>query len=622
MVEIGLLAALSLLVALYASRRLKWKARPLGLSKKERKKTEFMSSIVEKSRDGIVIKDIRSRIIWANKSWCDLFGYQLSEIIGKTAAELIWHPDHRPENEDIENFKYDLDGDQIRNYERQLACHKDGHSFWIEISRTHHKLANGKDRIVAFIRDISETVEREDQLKAQNEVIAFRAEHDTLTSAANRGKLVTFFEETRARAIATGKPFGLLHLDLDYFKTINDSFGHAAGDEVIVAAAKRMKSVIGDSDLLARIGGDEFVVVCPDATGFEDLQALAGKIIGVISKPILWDDKQLRVGVSVGAAFSSGEPLNFENMMQQSDIALYEAKKQGRGLVACYDNEMNRSQFDRSVLAAELAEGMEKDQLRVYLQPQFSLIAKSVTGFEALIRWHHPKKGVLEPAAFMDVARELGIIGDIDRFAAVKAFAALRRLHQSGHKGMHISLNVSDTSIANGDYPNLLKWEADKNNLQPEQVTVEILETTFLSETDKHPDKIIRTLSKAGFRIELDNFGTGYAGLSHLGRLGVNGVKIDKSMIRELSDDVTNQIIVQAMVGLSTDLGLRVVAEGVANSEDAFTLRQFGCTNVQGRGISEPLEIDDLERWLAETDMDMILSGSNDGAKSRWAAVT
>jgi len=285
---------------------------------------------------------------------------------------------------------------------------------------------------------------------------------------------------------------------------------------------------------LARIGGDEFVVLCPNASDFGYLRSRAQQLIKVASTPIHWEDKILRVGASVGAALSSPDVNNEASMMQNADIALYEAKNKGRGQVACYDHAMDRSHLDKTRLASELIEALETNQLDVYLQPQCSLIAKAITGFEALIRWHHPTKGLLLP-----------------KDGPHHGPNRLYRLHEMGSR-----------TPQSGNRP--------------------------------------RRRRGARKHFLLRN--------AHLGRLRVDGVKIDKSMITGLASNVTNQIIVQAMVGLCSDLGLHVIAEGVTNWEDASMLRQFGCINIQGTSISEPMPIDAVENWMKTTDISAILT--------------
>jgi len=574
----------------------------------ERIKANFMSTLVEDCRDGILVQDMSARIVWANSSWCDMFGYDLAEILGKNPMSFVIPERHRLSDAEIKAFRYDLSTGFQDEIEVVRNVRKDRSELWTALSFTYHRMDTGEDRVVVICRDVTEDVDREEKLKKTNEVIAFRADHDALTAVANREKFARVFEETRQNALRNNSVFGLLHIDLDHFKSVNDTFGHAAGDVMIIKTADRMRALIGPNDLLARVGGDEFVIICPDVGDFRALEALGAALIESVSQPVTWEDRILRIGASVGVAISTQDTSDHISMLQKADVALYEAKKKGRGQVARYDREMDRSQLDKTQLATELVEALEKGQLDVYLQPQYSLLARSVTGFEALIRWNHPQKGILLPRDFLSIATEIGVIGDIDRYAATQAFAALKTLDDAGHDMLQMAVNMSPVSMSQPGYVDFIKWEADRHGLDFGRICVEVLESTFLSDSDDHPARAIQTLSEAGFRVELDDFGTGYAGLAHLGRLNVDGVKIDKSMVQGLHDNVTNQIIVQAMVGLCSDLGLQIIAEGVADPVDARLLRQFGCINVQGTGVSKPLPVSEVLIWLEETDISKILA--------------
>ena len=608
MLALGNIAVFCLLVGWFVIRRNREVSRANQQRDEERNKANFMTSMVEDSRDGIVVQDMNARVLWANSSWCQMFGHKLDDILGKNPMSFVIPERDRRSDADIEAFRYDLTTGFQDEIEIVRNVRKDGSELWTALSFTYHCLGPGEDRIVVICRDVTEDVEREEKLKQTNEMIAFRADHDPLTAVANREKFARVFEETRKEACKTGRVFGLMHIDLDHFKAVNDTYGHAAGDAVIMKTADRMRALLGQSDLLARIGGDEFVIICADRGDFKELEALATELIARVCQPVIWEDRIMRIGASVGIAISNDDTSDHISMLQKADVALYEAKNRGRGQVACYDHEMDKGQLDKTRLATELVEALEKGKLDVYLQPQYSLIARAVTGFEALIRWHHPKKGLLLPRDFLPIAAEIGIIDDIDRYAATRAFEAIKALEDAGHVGFQIAVNMSQASMASSGYVDFLKWEADKNNLDPAKISIEVLESTFLSDNAEQSGRAIGALSDAGFRVELDDFGTGYAGLAHLGRLKVDGVKIDKSMTRGLSDNVTNQIIIQAMVGLCSDLGLQVVAEGVIDPTDAILLRQFGCINVQGDGISPPLPISAVKGWLETTDMSTMLA--------------
>ena len=582
----------------------------------ERRKSDFIASVLDSSRDGILIQDMNAKILWASPSWCKMMGYNLEEVIGLNPLSFVIPEDNMRPQQEIENFEYDLQSGFLDEVELVQNLTKDGGLIWTALSFSHHETEDGESRVIVNCRDVTEQTEKEQELEKKRKEIEFRADHDVLTSVANRQKLTNSFDDVLAEADESGQNFGLLHIDLDYFKEVNDTFGHAAGDSVIVTASRRMEKLLGPLDLLARIGGDEFVILSPDHSNFADLTAFGDKIVSTLADPIIWEDKKLQIGASVGIALSSASVRDLSAMMHNADIALYEAKKQGRGRCICYDDALDRSYLDITRMTAELAEAIEKDQFEVYLQPQYSLIAKVVTGFEAVTRWNHPTKGLLSPRSFMSMVNKSGVAEGMDKAAARQAIKALKDFANLGYEGLQISINASPQTIAKGDFSDFLKWEADRNNVSLDQISVEVNETSFLSAQEGTTKQTIKNISAAGFRVELDGFGTGYAGLSHLGRLRLDGVKIDPTMIEDLASNVTNQIIVQAMVELCSDLGLKVTAEGVINADQARILREFGCVNIQGSGIAKAMSFDDTVTWMREVEMNKILNTSPELSKT------
>lgn len=574
----------------------------------------MLRQVVSSARDGILIQDKQARILWASPSWYKMFGYQMDEVIGEKPANLIIPFGSRDAPEEIEAFEYDFEDGFGETYEVVQNVTKDGTLRWSGLSYAHHRSDDGDDRVVVIYRDVREQVEHEAALRKSNEEAAFRAEHDALTSTANRVKLQNFYEETREKAARNDQLFGLLHIDLDYFKNINDTYGHSAGDAVIVECANRMQCSIREIDLLARIGGDEFVVVCPGVDSYETMSVIGERIVDAIKQPIVWQDKYLQTGASIGAALSRPDHDSYDALVQDADIALYEAKKAGRGRFAFYDDAMDRSHINRTAIATHLARAIEKDEFEIVLHPQYSLLGKTVTGFEALIRWRHPERGLISPSEFLDVATEIGVIVDIDRIAVSKAASALSQLEKAGHYGLQISVNASADSICQRSYTDFVKWETERYGLQPDRFGIEVLETTLFAKGDNLAEMTIANLVAAGFRVELDDFGTGYAGLAHLGRLRVDGIKIDQSMIVDLDKSGTNQTIVKATVELCRDLGLGVIAEGVNSLTQAQLLRQFGCINVQGHGVAAAMPLEEILIWLEKTDLDAIFGQGKIGA--------
>lgn len=568
----------------------------------------LIETVVHNTRDGILIHDLRGRIEWANNAYVRMTGYELDEMVGKRPQELVVPTDIRPSRKELENFRFDLTEENLGAYEVIKNVKKSGEEFWCSLSFGVVEADNEDDvRIVVVTRDVTEQIRREKALEESNRLAEFQAGHDALTGLPNRAKFTVELDEVHMEFLHTGKLYGVMHIDLDKFKAVNDTLGHAAGDAVLVSAAETMNSVMREGDSVCRFGGDEFIVICRRVTGFDGMQKVAERLVRELSKPIDWQGKRIEIGASIGIALVSETVEDAEALVRNADMALYQVKNNGRNNFACYDETLGQAFLNEQRMMAELNRAIERGEFRVVFQPQYSLIARAVTGFEGLLRWDHPEKGELSPGDFMEMAIRNGLMGRLDRISIAESLKAIKKVHDAGFGGLKVSINASANSLMEDDYLDFLKWQADLLDVDPTNIIIEVLETTFFSDAESRAERMIQRISDAGFRLELDDFGTGYAGLSHLAHLVIDGVKIDKSMIVDLEESTTSQIIVEATIGLGRDLGLHVIAEGVENAAQARILREFGCANVQGFGVSPPMNTDGVIAWLQATDLSQLL---------------
>ena len=569
-----------------------------------RKNVQMLETVVQNTRDGILIHDIYGRIEWANEAFLRMSGREMSELIGRRPQQVMLPEADQPSDAELESYVFDISQENLNAYEVVRNVRKNGEAFWCSLSFGVVEARSELDtKIVVVTRDVTDQINREADLKESNRRAEFQAGHDVLTGLPNRAKFTADLAEVHDQFKATGAKYGVLHIDLDKFKEVNDTLGHAAGDAVLVATADRMKLIMRTGDSISRFGGDEFIVICRDVSGFDDMRKVAARIIETLSQPIDWHSKRLEIGASIGIALVSDAVADAESLVRNADMALYEVKNSGRNNYACYDDQLGRAHMIEQRMTAELNLAIERGEFRVVFQPQYSLIAKAVTGFEGLLRWDHPARGELAPAEFMDIAIRNGLMSRLDRISLTASLKAIKKIHHAGAVGLKVSINASATSLTDDDYLSYLKWQTELLDIDPNEVIIEVLETTFFSKADERAENMIQKISEAGFRLELDDFGTGFAGLSHLANLKIDGVKIDRSMIHDLEKSTTSQIIVEATVGLGRDLGLHVIAEGVENAEQAELLREFGCANIQGFGIAPPMHTNDVVDWLANTDM-------------------
>ncbi len=559
-----------------------------------------LEMIVEHANDGIVVQDVFGRIEWSNPAYSRITGFSAEEILGRRPQEFVLPDDVKPSDEEIASFRYDISSGILDSYEIVRNVRKSGETFWIQLSfAVVGKEGDPNLKVIVICRDVTEQNEREEALKKAKHEVEHLARHDVLTGLANRIQLAEFLhknlQEQRER-------IGLLHIDLDRFKAVNDTLGHAAGDAILVHAGDIMRSLVRSNDLVSRVGGDEFVIACPNIRDEAVLAAMAERLVAALGKPFQWQDRSIHIGASVGISISRASTRYAEELLHEADIALYQVKATGRGSFISFNAELGTIHRHRQKLHAALVAAIRTDQLFVVFQPQQDITSGKILGFEALVRWRHPEYGILSPAAFFSVAEESGLMSDIDRIAARHALDGLSALRRAGWFDIRMSLNVSSYLLSEKAFVKTLRQEVMTRGLDAEDVTVEILETTLFSYADDAPLHAIQSLSDAGFSIELDDFGTGYAGLAHLAQLPIQGVKIDHSMIQRLPSDNTSQAIVRAIIDLCHELGLHTVAEGVELPEQQAFLTKAGCSVMQGYGIAQPMSLPDALIWMAKMD--------------------
>lgn len=559
-----------------------------------------LEMIVKHANDGIVVQDVFGRIEWSNPAYSRISGFHADEIRGRRPQEFILPDDEKPSDEEIASFRYNISSGILNSYEIVRNVRKSGEAFWNQLSFAVVGDENDPDlKVIVICRDVTEQIEHEEALKKSKQEVEHLAWHDILTGLANRTQLAAFLDKHLQQG---PDRVGLMHIDLDRFKAINDTLGHAAGDAVLVHAGNVMRSLVRSDDLVSRVGGDEFVVACPNIRDDVVLKTTAERLVAALREPLQWRNRSIPIGASIGISISRPSDCDAEKLLHEADIALYQVKADGRGSFMTFDAELGKIYRHRQQLHAALVTAIKDDQLFVVFQPQQDLTSGEILGFEALVRWRHPDFGTLPPDAFFDVAEEGGLMPDIDRVAARRALDGLKAMRLAGWSELRMSLNVSSSLLVEDDFVETLMREVATRGLEPEKVSVEILETTLFSSADEATPQSIQHLADAGFIIELDDFGTGYAGLSHLARLPIQGVKIDWSMIQRLPDDITSQAIVRAIIDLCHELGFQTVAEGVERPEQQAFLAQSGCCAVQGYSIARPMSLVDALDWLAKSE--------------------
>lgn len=428
--------------------------------------------------------------------------------------------------------------------------------------------------------------------RRQQEHIAFLARHDSLTRLANRMLFSEILHQCCETAETEG--FALLCLDLDNFKAINDTLGHATGDGVLVAVAERLRGCIREFDLVARLGGDEFAVIAITSSSKEAL-VIAHRIIERISRPFQFDGQLLQIGVSVGIAMAPDDGQTPTQLMKQADLALYRAKDKGRGTVQLYDQEIDDAMQARHSIQAGLRLALAREEIWVAFQPIVDLETGRIVGAEALARWTHPTLGIISPAEFIPMAEEIGIIGEIGAFVLRQACTEAA----SWPPDITIAVNLSPLQSGASQILPTITGILEETGLPAGRLELEIVESTLL-ETGSQIEKTLWELHKLGVRIALDDFGTGYSSLSYLRRFPFGKLKIDSSFVHDLGREDVDSSIILAIIGLAERMNMVVTAEGVENADQAETLRSYGCPQAQGFLFYRPMPAAAISGLVAE----------------------
>ena len=448
--------------------------------------------------------------------------------------------------------------------------------------------AGGPLQFVLLARDITAYKRAAASLRARQTQLRRAATTDSLTGLLNRRGLQARLARLAREAREAG-PLVIMHVDLDRFKAVNDTLGHGAGDQVLTRCAEVLSSETRGDDIVARVGGDEFVVVCRDLGDRRRLGLLADRLVERLSEGLVIDDKHARIGASVGIAlWDPAEQPDPERPLTDADIALYAAKAAGRGRWRVFEPAMRRRAEEVAHLSLEIRAGLERGEFEPFLQPQVSLHTGEVIGYEALARWRHPRLGLLSPGAFLFAAEEANLVDRIDEFMLGRACAALAALQAAGLPAPQVSVNLSSARLGDPDVVEAVKWTVDAHGLAPAQVALEILESALLDARDPQVIDTVRRFAAAGFPIELDDFGTGHASISNLRALRVDRIKIDRSFVTGVDRDAELRLMTGAISALGRNLGLAVLAEGVETEAELACVRALGCDAAQGYLFAAP----------------------------------
>ncbi len=422
--------------------------------------------------------------------------------------------------------------------------------------------------------------------------------NDGLTGLANRTLLGDRIRQASARAERGARPPCVLVLDLDEFKTINDGLGHSAGDRILVEVARRLTSVVRETDTVARLGGDEFAILTPDSSE-DDALRVAERALKELQRPFSVGDRAVWAGASIGLCFGlRGQ--SAEHLLRDADTAMYAAKANGRGNIQVFRAEMHHAARERLQVASELGSAIPQGELVLYYQPVVELSNRRIIGAEALVRWRHPIRGLLQPTDFITIAEDSGHIIELGHWVVAAAIRQLRVWSlQFPEQPFQLHVNLSPVEVRWPGMAEFIRETLDLNGVDPHRLALEISETGLMTGDVIGLDALIK-LKDLGVGIEIDDFGTGYSSISYLRRLPIDTVKVDQSLIRTIANDSQQVAFVAAILRLVESVGLRTVVEGIETSEQMVQLQQIGCVYGQGYYFSEPIVADRMTHLLSD----------------------
>ncbi|EGW54436.1 putative bifunctional diguanylate cyclase/phosphodiesterase [Candidatus Endoriftia persephonae] len=440
--------------------------------------------------------------------------------------------------------------------------------------------------------DMSERFHYEEKLR-------YQANYDQLTGLPNKVLALTRASQAFERCLNNNTKLALMFLDLDNFKTINDTLGHKTGDQLLQMVAERLNQVLRTSDTAARIGGDEFIILIPDVVELSCVEKVAHKIIDTITPPFLLDNRELYVTASIGISFFPDDGNTAEKLLQHADTAMYNAKAQGKNNFQFFSREMKEMAARHLLIESKLRKALELDELEIHFQPQLDTSSGILLGAEALLRWNNQVLGQVSPGEFIPVAENSGLILPLGNWVLEQACMEAARWPQTLGRPLRVAVNVSSPQFQDGGLVEKVKESLEKSCLPPEYLELEITESLLMAESSNLMG-LFQQLLDLGVKLSLDDFGTGYSSLSYLKRFPIHTLKIDQSFIRELHTDQNDQSLVTAIVAMAHGLNIEVVAEGVECDEQLEFLRQREVDIVQGFLLSKPLSADNFRDYLAQ----------------------
>lgn len=541
---------------------------------------------------GMVIKALDGKFVRVNQAFCKTLGYTSLELLERTWADLI-HP------EDLATFqalKQDLRGGKISDFQiENRFLTKDGRLVYGILQLSLVRDADGTPlHLIGQLMDITQRKQVEEQL-------LYGTLHDPLTDLPNRTLLMERLELAHKRTLRhPDSLFALLFIDLDRFKVVNDSLGHQVGDQLLIAVARKLEKLVRPTDTVARLGGDEFIILLESIQSINDAIRIAQRLSYELELPLQLKERQVFTNASIGIALSSSEYNRGAELLRDADIAMYRAKEKGKGRYEVFDSVMYTQALKQLQIENDLRQAVERQELKLDYQPIFCLSTNKLTGFEALVRWHHPQKGLVSPADFVPIAEETGLIVPIGEWVLREACQQMNvwQAKLPFAAPLKISVNLSLKQLKQPDFLLKIDQILAQTNLNGEGLKLELTESMLMDNGEEFI-AILSGIRARGIHLSIDDFGTGYSSLSYLHRFPVNNLKVDRSFVSSIGEQGNNRQIIETIITLAHQLGMKAIAEGVETPVQLNQLQALHCDEAQGYLFSKPLSPEAAEAFIA-----------------------
>jgi len=549
--------------------------------------SQLARTVFDVTKEGIIVTNANNMIELVNPAFTVITGYSFNDVVGQNPSTLkstrhdekfyqkMWKSIHE---------KGFWEGEILNKKKSGVV-----YPAWLEI----HAIYDDTRAIIQYVAVFSDITER----KAKEKKIWHQAHHDALTDLPNRTLLMDRAESALQRAKREHTNMAVMFMDLDHFKHINDHYGHAAGDELLITVADRISSTLRKSDMVVRISGDEFVVLMPLLEHVIDAGRVAEKIIFILSQPYLICDQKVHISASAGIAVFPGDGDHVETLMKHADMAMYKAKESGRNQHVFYDQQMNDVSDNRTEVEHDLIQALQENELVMYYQPVTDLRSNKITHAEALIRWLHPVKGLVPPDDFIPIAEQCGLIIPLGEWVVSEVSRQVSQWQSEGKGDVHVFLNVSPMQLMHANLAAYLAKAVKKFPLSRGNIGIEITENVLIDGPDK-VKRVLDGLKDEGINFLIDDFGTGFSSMRYLRKLPFDGLKIDRAFVSMVDEDHEKAVLVEAMIQMAHSLNLTVVAEGIEREQELAFLRAHDCDYAQGYLLGRPIPAADFIKLL------------------------